>query len=331
MRILALQLKRIGDLILTTPALVAARRAFPEAQITVGLADICEELVPALAFVDGALVLRGNKTHAGGWAQLLSGRFDVCLDFTGNDRSALCSLLSKARKRVTFASARKSRVRALVYNGLVDSSVREHHTADHYCHLLRGIGVDASGPLSLNLPDSARARAAAIAQTPYVVIHPGSAREEKLWLPGRWAAVIEHLRTRHHLECFITGGTDSLEREHIAQIERALGRPVINLAGKLDLLEFAAVIAQARACLSCDTAAVHLAATFEKPQIVLYGMTNPFHWRPRHDRALIISAVHPAGPLTLFTPRMKGGPMAAISTETVIRATDALLGEQLTQ
>jgi hypothetical protein len=54
-------------------------------------------------------------------------------------------------------------------------------------------------------------------------------------------------------------------------------------------------------------------------------VTNPFHWRPRHERALVISAAHPEGPLREFAPRMKGAPMAAISTQVVIHATDALL------
>ena len=58
MRILALQLKRIGDVVLTTPALVALRAAFPSAQITLGLTAQCHELFPALPFVDDALVFR---------------------------------------------------------------------------------------------------------------------------------------------------------------------------------------------------------------------------------------------------------------------------------
>jgi ADP-heptose:LPS heptosyltransferase len=326
MRILALQLKRIGDLILTMPALTAARQAFPAAEITIGADAICEKLFPALTIVDDALVLRGKTRNRPGWAKLLRQKFDVCLDFTGNDRSAFCTLLSKAPKRLTFASSRKSPVRAMAYTTLVDSSVRDHHTIDHYCHLLRGLGIDSCGPLVLRLPDAARAKASTLCRAPYVVVHAGSARQEKLWMPDRWAAVVAHIREKHGLECVLTGGNDPHEREHLGQIERAAPRGMTNLAGKLSLLEFAALIGGARACLSCDTAAVHLAAAFEIPQIVLYGMTNPFHWRPRHAQALILSAAQPDAPLTEFTPRMKGASMGTISTQAVIRATDVLLG-----
>jgi len=76
--------------------------------------------------------------------------------------------------------------------------------------------------------------------------------------------------------------------------------------------------------VSCDTAVVHLASAFGIPQIALFGPTNPFHWRPIHDRAVVISAAQPDAPLTHFEPRMKEGPMELISTEVVIRATDCL-------
>ena len=77
--------------------------------------------------------------------------------------------------------------------------------------------------------------------------------------------------------------------------------------------------------MSCDTAAVHLAAAFQRPQVALFGPTNPFHWRPRHERAAVISAAKPDAPLTNFDPRMKGAPMDRISTAVVCRAIDALL------
>jgi ADP-heptose:LPS heptosyltransferase len=163
---------------------------------------------------------------------------------------------------------------------------------------------------------------------PFAVIHPGTARPEKYWIPQRWAEVITHLRERHGLECAITGGADDFEHTHISKIQAALPVPVIDIAGKIDLLTFAAVIARARLCVSCDTGAVHLAAAFRKPQIALFGPTNPFHWRPRHECAVVISAARPEAPLTDFRPRMKGAPMDALSTEVVIRATDSLLAHR---
>ena len=321
MRILALQLKRIGDVILTAPALASLRQSFADAHLTVAVSEESAPILEMIDSVDDQFVLRGKRFHAAAWIRLCKGRFDLCIDFTGNDRSALVTLFSRARQRITFASAGKGALRSFPYNQFVQSSVRENHTLEHYCDLARAVGASDCAPLTLQLPKVA-ARPPANA---FVVIHPGTARPEKFWVAERWAALIDHIETRHRLECRITGGNSPAERAHIAMIQAALRRPCVSTAGKLHLIEFANLIAHATACISCDTAAVHLAAAFHRPQLVLYGPTNPYHWRPLHGRALILSAAHPTHPLDTFDPRMKGGPMSAISTEAAIHATDALL------
>ena len=48
MNILLLQLKRIGDLILTMPAIVALRENFPDARVTLIVANECADLLPAI-------------------------------------------------------------------------------------------------------------------------------------------------------------------------------------------------------------------------------------------------------------------------------------------
>jgi hypothetical protein len=51
---------------------------------------------------------------------------------------------------------------------------------------------------------------------------------------------------------------------------------VHDLSGTLTLLQLAAVIARARLVLSVDSAAMHLAAMARRPQVALFGPTNPF-------------------------------------------------------
>jgi ADP-heptose:LPS heptosyltransferase len=345
--LLVLQLKRIGDLVLTTPALAALRHALPDAQITLLVAEGCEPLLPAIDSVDEALVFRGGAALT---KTLLLRRFDVCLDFTGNDRSAFFTLLSKAPRRITFGSVRKSRARALLYNEFSDSAVRDFHTVDHYLHLLQPLraalgGDDAqwAGPLGpvLHLPPGAHEQAASaldaagMREEPFAILHPGSARPEKYWEPACWIHLVRHLREKLGVHCVLTGGTDAFERAHLTAVTAAneriaatggVGR-FANLAGSLDLLGFAALVERARLVVSCDTAIVHLASAFRVPQVALFGPTNPFHWRPRHERAIVFSAAQPEGPLHSFDPHMKGASMRHLSTEPVIRATEALLSD----
>lgn len=331
MRLLVLQLKRLGDLILTTPVLTALHAAFPHAHVVLGVSAGSAALLPSISGYRSAIVYGPGRGFAP-WQQALTGHWDVCLDLTGSDRSALATALSRAGQRVAFSLVKKWRVRALAYNGFVDSAVREAHTIDHYAHLLRALAINGPPPApTLRLPGEAECGDGSPAPPPpYAVVHAGTARPEKCWVPERWAELIIHLHRQHHLECVLTGGNDPSELGHIARIKDAVAGssaacPVRDRAGQLDLSGFVSVLARARIVLSCDTAAVHVAAAFQRPQVALFGPTNPFHWRPRHDRAAVLSAAHPEAPLVAFDPRMKGAPMDRISTALVIRATDALL------
>ena len=129
--ILLLQLKRIGDLVLTTPSIAAVREKFPDAHITLVVAAGSAELLPAISGVDRTFIARGQIRDAAAWFTVARRRFDYCVDFTHSDRSAFLTVLSRARKRVTAGHARlQSKLRALGYNQLVDCSLRLSHTVE---------------------------------------------------------------------------------------------------------------------------------------------------------------------------------------------------------
>jgi ADP-heptose:LPS heptosyltransferase len=326
MRILALQLKRIGDLVLTTPALRSLRTAWPEARLTLGVMDGTAPLLAAIPAIHGGIVFGPGRGWTP-WQQVLTGGWDLCFDFTGNDRSAFATALSHAKSRVAFEWVRKKRLRALAYSAWSPSKVRDVHTAQHYLDLVSTALPDGAAIASdvlpeLELPPGTTAPSGI--EGPYALLHPGTARPEKYWLPDRWAQVASHLREIHGLATVFTCGPDPYERAHLAAIPGAAGAASAIQYPK-DLLSLAALVAGARIVISCDTGVVHLASAFRVPQIALFGPTNPFHWRPMHDRAIVLSAAQPASPLTTFQPRMKEAPMEQISTGAVIRATDSLL------
>jgi ADP-heptose:LPS heptosyltransferase len=332
--------------VLTTAALRTLRANFPKAHIGLGVAEGNVSLLPAIAGIDSVIVFGGGRGFAP-WQQVLAGDWITVLDFTGTDRSALATALSRASRRVTFAWVEKSWWRSLAYNEFVDSAVREKHTAEHYLDLVRRIrptskmsnalpretAVSGAGPRplpDLKLPETIRTqvltllREAGVAGS-FALIHPGTAREDKYWRVERWAEVIDHLQGQRGLCCVLSGGNDPYEQAHVAAIQAAAKTAPINLAGKTDVLGLAALAEQARVVVSCDTGVVHLASAFGTPQVVLYGPINPFHWRPQHQRAVVLSATQPDAPLTKFAPRMKGAPMERISTALVIRATEHIL------
>lgn len=323
-RILAIQLKRIGDLILTTPALAALRRHRPDAEITLLVSEGCKELLPGIASADRVLIHTPGAANWKLWAEMFAGRYHACLDFTVNDRSALCSLLSTAATRATFDLVRKAPWRAFLYNRLVASPVREWHTADHHIHLLSALGIEAfSADPALSIPDWAESRAIALlaaagVSEPFAVAHPGTARMEKAWPAERWAETLAAARQEHGFHIVLTGSGEPAEQKHLQAI-RALAPFCLDLSAKPDLLALAAILRRARIALSVDSAAMHVACCVGTPQVALFGPTNPFHWRPRQPLATVVSAACDGQPRE-FAPRAQGAPMERLSTRAVLDA-----------
>jgi predicted lipopolysaccharide heptosyltransferase III len=330
-KILLLQLKRIGDLILTTPAVAALRKSFPDADVTLAVAKECAELLPAISNVDCVLVARRNVRDMALFSSVASTRFDYCIDFTRNDRSAFLTLLSGARRRVTSYRVRdQSRTRARLYTDLVGVRVRDMHTIDYNLALLEPLGVRAafSGP-HLDLPQAAHEKADALRRDskikkPCVILHPGSARREKLWEPERWAQVIDHLGENNDFDVVLTSGRSVEEQTHVAAISKCARQKMIDLSGNTDLLTLAALIAKAQLLVTVDSAPVHLAAATHTPQVILFGPTNPFHWRPMESPTLVLQGKSGV-PITDFLPVQPRFAMSEISTEAVISAMDSLL------
>jgi ADP-heptose:LPS heptosyltransferase len=337
MRILVLQLKRIGDLILTTPALWALRQNLPKARIVLAVEGGSREMLPAIDYVDDTLVHARHGRNGEMWRHLALRHYDVCLDFTGTDRSALCAVLSKAGRRITFEWVQRSCFRRIFFNEYIASSVRENHTVDHYLHLLRALNlpIPTNAPIVLHLPEWAPRKAGQLLEeagiqvsenerSPFILVHPGTARPEKYWPAERWAEVIQWCEANLQMPCVLSGSADGHEQTHLAAIKKACpalaGR---DFSGRLDLLTLAALTRTASLVLTVDSAPMHLAGAFGSPQVALFGPTNPYHWRPRHERAIILQADGPAG-LPEFRPQHPGGPMTEISTHAVIDAIVAL-------
>lgn len=335
MKILVIQLKRIGDLILTSPVLHALRERFPQAElalVTDAPGRTLAETIPADRHwsVERGAVARGLL----GWGpcawigrELMGYRADYCLDFTGTDRSALLATLSRSRRRVTYARFRKKFLRTQLYTDFVESSVRDRHTVDHHTDLLRPLGIAVENvPLDLQVAPATLTRVRVLLEAqgirgPFAIIHAGTARAEKYWEPERWAHIAEHLQSVHGLSPVLSGSRDPAEQAHLAAIKADTRTPLVDISGQTDLPELAAVIQQAAIFCGVDTAAMHLADAMRTPSVALFGPTNPFHWKPRHTPHVVLRA-RTSEP---FTPSQKGGPMSEITVDSVLTATSGLL------
>lgn len=331
-RILVIQLKRIGDFILTAPAVQALHDHVRDPEIVMLVPAGVADLAACLAPVSRVIPYQAGRMNLKAWASAIAGEWEGCLDFTGTDRSALLTQISRAKKRVGYEKFARG-LRKLAYTHTSEASVRELHTVDFHLALVeRYLGQPVSAPSRppFVIPEGVRRSAAtklsdAGVGGPFAVIHAGTAREEKFWEPERWAEVATHLQHRHGLAVVLTGTGEGLERPHLERLREVLTVPFADLTGRLSLPELAAVIESSRVIAGVDSMAMHVASLFETPQVALFGPTNPFHWRARHEASRVVMPFSEE-PVGEFIPKMKKGAMADIPASRMATVLDALIG-----
>jgi predicted lipopolysaccharide heptosyltransferase III len=323
LRILLIQLRRLGDLILTTPAIAALRHRYPDAHVTLAITRECEPLLPAISGIDDAFIVKRGVRGA----ELSRKRhYDCVIDFTGNDRSAWLTFRSGARQRILSDQLkRKFPLRARFYNEFAPCAMKEMHTIDYNLAFLRPLGIAQPPPEPvLDLPGNAHEQASSIVSNEidnqaFAIFHSGSTRPEKFWEPDRWAKAIAFVKHELKRQPVLTSGNSPAEQAHVVKVRSHLSVPVIDLTGRLELLTLAALISRARLLVTVDSAPTHLASATKTPQVVLFGPTNPFHWRPRTSPAVVLFGKSPP-----FKRRERKLPMNQISTESVIDAIRSL-------
>jgi ADP-heptose:LPS heptosyltransferase len=150
----------------------------------------------------------------------------------------------------------------------------ELHEVDRWCILLNSAGI-ASDPddLYLDRPEGYPVRPGV------VVLHPGAAAVARRWPAARFAEIAAALHADGH-EVLVTG--TAAERGLAREVAATAGLPESAvLAGRLDLLELVALIADCRLVVCGDTGVGHVATATRTPSVLLFGPTPPSRWGPR--------------------------------------------------
>ncbi len=293
--LLAIETKRIGDLILTAPALDAWKLAYPDGHITLLAQDLAADAGEMIQSVDDTVVVKAGNTAL--WKALLGRSYTECVDFTGTDRGMWLAAIARAKRKVTFRRFKQLAFREKIFSEWVDSSVQRRHTIDHHFDLVVPLLEDEQipvPPLDLRVPEAAGVRCdTALARLgirdSFFLVHPCSARREKMWPTDRWSAVIEHAARESGLQPVIVSSPAANEVAQAREIAKLTRMPCVVAAGSFDLQSLAALISRATFQVGLDSAPMHLASAFHIPQVVLFGPTNPFQWRPLQGLALVVS------------------------------------------
>jgi heptosyltransferase-3 len=298
---LVLKLRHIGDVLLATPVFHALKEAYPDAEIYACVNKGTEQVLEGNEDVAG--VFLNSASGPKGLASLKSGmglvrklrgkKFDLCLDLTTSDRSAILTLMSGGRRRIGFRSVKGFLGRNHAYTDRVQPLSREHVVLKHL-KLLEPLDLFPRHPrlhIAITEAQLDKIRALLPAGREYFQVHAISRLAKKNWPVDFMAEAVRHIAQRGWLPV-LTGSNLPDEMAQVQELGRRIGEHV-NLCGKLSLMESGAVSKNAKCFLGVDTAPMHIAAAAGAPVIALFGPSSEILWAPWCEKKLVLSQTMP--------------------------------------
>jgi heptosyltransferase-3 len=273
-RVLVVALRRLGDVLLTTPLIRSVKRAFPGASIE------------ALVFAGTEGILAGNPDLAGVTAaperpglgtslallQRLARRYDLALSTQTGDRPTALAWFAGRQSAGPLEGDRFSAaIKRFALSRSYTADRKQHRILD-LLRLAEVLGIPTraevvcpQGPVRADLAPA----------HPYAVVHAAPMFTYKRWTMDGWRSLAAALRARG-MPIIVIGG--KADRAYLDEVWHE--RDVARLDGVLTWPELSATIGAARIYVGPDTAVTHLAAATGTPTVALYGPTDPRIWGP---------------------------------------------------
>ncbi|MDQ3261473.1 MAG: glycosyltransferase family 9 protein, partial [Pseudomonadota bacterium] len=129
----------------------------------------------------------------------------------------------------------------------------------------------------------------------FVQFHGVSRWMFKAWPSDKVAALLNQL-VKDGYVVVLTGAPDEQEIATVRQIMQLTNARVIDLAGRLNLKELAALTAQASLFVGVDSAPMHIAAAVGTPIVAMFGPSSEITWGPWMVEHRVVTTAHACRP-----------------------------------
>jgi ADP-heptose:LPS heptosyltransferase len=340
----------LGDTVVALPSLLALRRAFPRADVTVLCPDggrgghvVARSVLEGTSYVDGFMSYRlgpcgtARSVLSGlrAWWRIAGGGFDLCVNLAPSRRT----MRQIRRDDAVFRSAGIRRVCSPAVLGQRWAG-RWVHEADYLLAFLRACGIRTARPgaaeFDLQLrTDEARAADACLraggeqGSGPRVAFAPGSKMPAKVWPLDRFARLGASLIESHDIRPVVVGGAEdaALGKSVCAQ----WGRGVV-AAGRLTVRQTAALMRACRCYIGNDTGGMHLAAAVGLPCVAVFSCRDaPGRWHPYGRGHRVLRSARDCAGCMLTRCRYPANPCVCdITVEAALAAAEDVLAEMQT-
>jgi ADP-heptose:LPS heptosyltransferase len=290
-RILLSRLDRVGDLILSTPAIATLRRAFPAAQITIACSAYNAVVVQHSPDVDIVACLPPDMPP-----RTFGRRFrgaDLAIALAPNAADMRLVAATRAPRRIGYTYERRYLTRAVAHVWLTDCLISNAdpascervphrvvmHEVNQVLALAQCAGATEIVPdLRVVIDTGDRAALTDFPLDP-IIVHLGRRWMERGSTTASLLALFRELRVLGR-PLVATYGADATE---LAEAVRTAG-VADRVLGGLTFGQWAAAFERAACIVTIDTGATHVASAVKRPTVVLFEHTyfwlNSQEWSP---------------------------------------------------
>jgi len=268
----------LGDMVLTRAFLVEARKAFPNAEITLSMVSNYTRGCPE-DLVDRIHVVYGKGEPVSFWKKIKRfkelGEQDLIFDLATTNRSMKTCMFNKATLKIGFPyRALQAR---LVFDIATCRSDLNFEVND-MLNQLHVFGVKTAYPHEYNMPDTALKR-----ERPYIIYFAGASTQYKCWPNDHFSDLLKRMSSAYpdHDHLLLEGMQD-WEKENVNAIVEPLNQQHNIDSIQADTIEdTTSLLMGADLVVANDTGIRHVAIVSGTPTVgIFFG--DPYRYWPRY-------------------------------------------------
>jgi lipopolysaccharide heptosyltransferase II len=292
-KILFIRIDRVGDLVLSTPAIRALKEGFPSSELTVLAGPAAAPLLENNPRVDRVIVydrawsIRAKRALLHELKRL---RFDLAID-PYDDREMETAWIARATgapQRIGYPCGG----REVFLTRVLERPAADQHVVETNLGALKPLGIPASGfrPeifLSKSEVESAGRwllREGGGARS-FVAIHPGAHYETQRWPADYYAALADRLMQAGEYGIILFGGPG--DEPILARMLSRTSAHIVQCVTE-DIRQFAARLSQCRLLVCNNSGPLHVAVALGVPTVSFMGPTVRQRWYPRDGRHVVL-------------------------------------------
>ncbi|HPN72815.1 MAG TPA: glycosyltransferase family 9 protein [Candidatus Omnitrophota bacterium] len=301
MRILVTRTDRMGDVILSIPAVKRLREVLPDSHIAFMVAAENRELVENEKYIDEIIVYDKKRAQKGIFSNLLFSwglrkkKFDMAIALHPSNRTHFVIFAAGIPRRIGYD---KKWPIFLTDKLPHEKQLGKKHEVDYNLGVIASAGFNIAGcdrKPAVTVPEKTVQAVKKLLEGAGVsgkiaVIHPGASCRSKTWPPERFAETADILSERYGVSVVIIGDTSCSEAAR--SISGRMRKKPLDLTGRLGLGQLAALFSLASVTVSNDSGPAHLAAAAGSPVVVIFGRNDPgispARWAPVTEKSRIL-------------------------------------------